>query len=218
MIVQCYSDNLIRGKIRVGGLAGSNYATILNSYTFSDIEGKTNSREVGGFIGYSVESVVQNCFAAGTLWGANIIGGFAGSSTSDNFTHCLWASNTYSNCSFGVGNLLTDPTQIISQTTMQMRHRDAYIGWDFLGENVNGENEIWRMCADGVYYPRLSWEFARSGDFACGDGTDILDLFSLAQNWLSAADLTPTIFNYACDANGDGEINLEDFGFLANKW
>ncbi len=29
--------------------------------------------------------------------------------------------------------------------------------WDFLGEDTNGENEIWRMCVDGVEYPRLSW-------------------------------------------------------------
>jgi hypothetical protein len=74
------------------------------------------------------------------------------------------------------------------------------------------------MCVDGIDYPRLSWEFAVNGDFACGDGTDILDLQSLAEEWLAAADTAPVTFNYACDANGDEQINLADYAKLAENW
>jgi hypothetical protein len=31
-------------------------------------------------------------------------------------------------------------------------------GWDFVGETANGTNDYWRMCVDGVDYPRLAWE------------------------------------------------------------
>ena len=70
----------------------------------------------------------------------------------------------------------------------------AYAGWDFVGESVNGQNEIWRMCQDGVDYPRLSWEFARAGDFACADGVDLADLQALAEHWLTESVAAPAIF------------------------
>ena len=93
-----------------------------------------------------------------------------------------------------------------------------FTDWDFLDESSNGENSIWRMCVDGVDYPRLSWEFAQNGDFACGDGTDILDLQALAEHWLLSETLNPTTFSYACDANGDGVIDLEDYSVLGINW
>ena len=75
----------------------------------------------------------------------------------------------------GYGTPLDDPNMMIQAN---------FVGWDFLDESINGENEIWRMCVDGVDYPRLSWEFAQNGDFACGDGVDIFDLQALAKNGL----------------------------------
>ncbi len=93
-----------------------------------------------------------------------------------------------------------------------------FSGWDFLGEDTNGENEIWRMCVDGVDYPRLSWEFAQNGDFACGDGVDLADLQALAEHWLLVGTAHPTEFSYACDANGDEQIDLKDFEELSENW
>ena len=101
---------------------------------------------------------------------------------------------------------------------MLIQHTYIDFGWDFVGEDVNGENEIWRMCVDGVEYPRLSWEFARNGDFACGDGVDIFDLQAVAEHWLLAEATDPVAFSYACDANGDGVIDLADFAVLGENW
>jgi hypothetical protein len=92
------------------------------------------------------------------------------------------------------------------------------INWDFVGESVKGENEIWRMCADGVDYPRLSWEFARNGDFACGDAVDLADLQALAGHWLTSTAIEPDTFNTAVDANGDEQIDLADFDILSENW
>ncbi len=101
---------------------------------------------------------------------------------------------------------------------MALRKGYSQTGWDFLGESTNGENEIWRMCVDGIDYPHLSWEYAPNGDFACGDGTDIYDLQALAEHWLLTEEINPTIFSYACDANGDGAIDLIDFSVLGRNW
>jgi hypothetical protein len=99
-----------------------------------------------------------------------------------------------------------------------MKQQSNFTNWDFLGESTNGENDIWRMCVDGIDYPHLSWEYAQNGDFACGDGTDILDLQALAERWLLTEALNPTTFSYACDANGDGVIDLLDYSVLGVNW
>ena len=73
-------------------------------------------------------------------------------------------------------------------------------------------------CVDEVDYPRLSWEFAQNGDFACEDGVDIFDLQALAENWLLTEITNPTEFSYACDANGDGVIDMVDYSVLGENW
>ena len=44
--------------------------------------------------------------------------------------------------------------------------------------------DAWRMCTDGVAYPRLAWESAVNGDLACPDGVALEDFAGLAQRWL----------------------------------
>ena len=80
-------------------------------------------------------------------------------------------------------------------------------GWDFLGETINGPNDIWRMCLDGVDYPRLTWEYVQGGDFACPDGVN-------GGDWLS----TYSQALYGADANGDKEVTFADFAILAERW
>lgn len=45
-------------------------------------------------------------------------------------------------------------------TTSKMKTRSTFTnaGWDFVGESANGTADIWKMNADGLDYPRLSWE------------------------------------------------------------
>ena len=50
-------------------------------------------------------------------------------------------------------------------------------GWDFA--------DYWRMCVDGVNYPRLRWEFDGHGDFVCPDGVNFADFAAMANNWLT---------------------------------
>jgi hypothetical protein len=87
-------------------------------------------------------------------------------------------------------------------------------GWDFVGELANGTEDVWRMCADGVDYPRLSWEFSKTGDFDCPDGVAIDDLLYIASRWLAT---TPETIG-AADANADGKLDLSEFAILAANW
>jgi len=133
----------------------------------------------------------------------------------DRLENCFWNTDTSGILTAIAGGAIAGVT---GKTTAQMKDADTFlnVGWDFLGETENGQNEIWRMCTDDADYPRLSWEFARNGDFACGDGVDLADLQALAENWLTAS--TAADFHYACDANGDEQINLNDFGVLSENW
>lgn len=47
-------------------------------------------------------------------------------------------------------------------------------GWDFTNESVNGTNDFWQMCVNGMDYPRLWYEFYAC-DVVCGDGVDLID-------------------------------------------
>ncbi|MHC5180236.1 MAG: hypothetical protein ACYSOS_06925 [Planctomycetota bacterium] len=46
----------------------------------------------------------------------------------------------------------------------------------------------------------------------------MLDLQALAERWLLTEALNPTTFSYACDANGDGVIDLLDYSVLGVNW
>jgi hypothetical protein len=224
-ISQSNASGNITGNRYIGGLCG--YILNFSDYSILDCYSNVNIQGIdyfGGVCGQN-RGVVLNCYSTGTLSGSpedDWIGAVCGQNYNGTITNCFWDTQTtgttvgYHQYYFYPGTI----TNVSGKTTVLMQTLSTYTyrSWDFLGESTNGENEIWRMCADGVDYPRLSWEFAANGDFACGDGTDILDLQALAENWLTAADATPATFNYACDANGDEKIDFEDFGVLGENW
>jgi hypothetical protein len=149
------------------------------------------------------------------------VGGFIGQKAEyefEPFISCYWDAEISGIADPEEGSPDTDG--LIGLPTAQMQTLSTFIdaGWDFVSEVENGNNDNWRMCVDGVDYPRLSWEFSKYGDFACPDGVGIDDLESLAINWLTATSIDEATFNYACDANGDEQINLEDYGVLAENW
>lgn len=218
----CYASGSVTGGSSLGGLAGSvEFKTISGfgrgieilisqCYSTGNVDGQAES--IGGLIGKNLE-LVKDCYASGRVTGASSVGGLCGKNENGIFTNCFWDMQTS-------GTLNSDGGT--GKTTDQMKQKMTFTtspaNWDFVGESVNGENEIWRMCVDGVDYPRLSWEFAKDGDFACGDGVDIPDLQALAANWLAIEEDAPAAFNYSCDANCDGTVDLEDFKTLSDNW
>ena len=214
-IYSCSADVSVFGTDYVGGLMGGNMGEIRNCYALGSVEGENY---IGGLIG-SNNNTVTNCYATGQVIGNQAVGGLFGSNTAEDVVGCFWDTQT-SQTTDGDGSRIPDPSGVVGLATTAMMTLSTFIpdGWDFVGEISNGTNDIWRMCVDGVEYPRLSLEFAENGDFACGDGVDSADLQALALNWLTLESDAPLLFNYACDANGDGQIDLEDYSVLSGNW
>jgi hypothetical protein len=225
-LIRCASACTVVNKSHrsgyLGGLVGFNSADLIDCYASGAVINDSNgSVESGGLIGTLMYGRVSNCYSAGMIDpGSNGLGGgFIGTNWDFNseLSDCFWDTGT-SGVSVGVG--VGSATGVTGKSTADMQAAATFTdaGWDFVGESVNGQNEICRMCVDGVDYPRLSWEFARGGDFACGDGVDLADLQVLAEEWLTSTETDAMTFNFAADANGDERIDLADFTALSNNW
>ena len=240
-VSRCYSIGSVRGDVNcyyLGGLIGDIYdnMTIEDSFAWGSV---TGGWDIGGLVGSAViyenmNITLRNCYATGSVLGDTNIGGLVG------IVHGINLVNSYStgfvqgkSYSGGlIGRLFRgtitgsfwDVTASgmatsaggMGKTTAEMMTMNTYTGtgWDFLGEATNGQEEIWRMCADGVDYPRLSWEFLRLGDFTCPNGVGMDDLVYLAGRWLSS---TPATVG-AADASRDGIVNLPDLAILSEYW
>jgi hypothetical protein len=202
-INECFSTGKVEGESDLGGLVGGNGGDINNCYSTGDVNGIS---KMGGLVGGNMTGNVTNCYSTGAVTaplGAPAVGGllgwdFVGTVNSSFFLDTSGPDN-------GVGTPLTDA---------QMKQKNSFAGWDFIGESADGTNDYWRMCADGVHYPHLTWQYVRHGDFTCPDGVDYVDLSLLSDDWL----LTYLIELYGADANGDKTVSFLDFAILANNW
>jgi hypothetical protein len=204
--------NVIEQGDYVGGLVGCNGGEITDSYSAGSVSGNF---EVGGLVGrnfYSEIGVgfsgnISSSYSIGKVVGNSRIGGLVGYKGSGDIAACFWDVQTsgQDNSDGGTG-----------KTTAEMKTSSMFTdaGWDFVGESANGMADTWRMCANDVDYPRLSWEFSQNGDFDCPDGVALDDLLYLALRWLAT---TPETIG-AADANADGKVDLDDFAILAINW
>jgi hypothetical protein len=204
-VISCYATGGVKGDICVGGLVGDNYASaITSSYASGTVSGIDDTpTEEGGLAGYN-SGMISNCYSRGTIIGTG--GGLCGHNDGTiigSFWDMEFTGKTYS--AGGEG-----------KTTAEMKTLSTFTdaGWDFVGEEANGTGDVWRMCGDGVDYPRLSWEFSQGGDMACPDGVSMEDLLYLAGRWMAS---TPETAG-AADGNGDGKVDMEDFAMMAAEW
>jgi hypothetical protein len=239
IIERCYCSCGVSGNVHVGGLAGRNHGSIEQSYAAGTVSGSTL---VGGLTGINInafdsEGIISNSYATGRVtgsyagglvgknWGGSItdcystgriavldnIGGLIGETVLDGVCfHCFWDIQT-SRLDYSAGGV--GKTKALMQ--MQSTFTDA--GWDFVGETVNGSKDIWRMCLDGLDYPRLSWEFYPFADFVCPDGVDFFDYSFFAEQWAEGN----------CGASNDcqgtdldqlGTVDTNDLGIFVDNW
>ncbi|MGB2808801.1 MAG: GLUG motif-containing protein [Sedimentisphaerales bacterium] len=148
-ITNCYETGSVKGNNDVGGLVGRNSygCTITNCYATGSVSGDGT---VGGLVGYNYLSSILNCYSTGSVSGEWYVGGLVGRNSRGEVTNSFWDIETsgQTSSSRGIG-LPTDEMQTMSTFT------DA--GWDFVGESVNGEEDIWKIF-EGLSYPHLSWE------------------------------------------------------------
>ncbi|MFH1369713.1 MAG: GLUG motif-containing protein [Planctomycetota bacterium] len=187
----------------LGGLTGDNYnSDINNCYSTADVTAGENCYEFGGLVGRN-EGNISNCFSTGPVAGGTSAYRFGSpvGSNKGNATGCYFLLG--SGPDNGSGIPLTDA---------QMKQQSSFLGWDFVDETRNGYEDYWRLCNEGMEYPKLSWQYL-PGDIACPDGVDISDLTELCDQWLIKAipfDLVPP--------NGDGIVNFADFAVFAEGW
>jgi len=143
--VMCINENPHSG---VGGLAGDNGGVIRNCFSSSSVEGLN----IFGFTGHNYGSGrCENSYCYGNLTGEAV----TGFSTSSDAPGCFWDVDAT-----GVPEDSLTWTQAVGLTTVEMKSHSTFTdaGWDFVGESVNGTEDIWDM--DGVTnngYPFLAW-------------------------------------------------------------
>ena len=204
-ISNCYATGSVTGYNWLGGLCGYNRGAINNCYAIGSV---TGDNYLGGLCGRNYDTIT-NCYATGAVIseaGSYYVGGFCGANY-DTITHCLWDVETG-----GPDNGIGTP-----KTTEEMQTQSTFAdaGWDFVGEDVNGTDDFWRMCVDGIDYPKLSWQFL-AGDFVCRDGVNLIDFAVLADTWgLSSGQAG---YNELCDIVDDDTIDLDDLAVFVEHW
>jgi len=238
-VYDCYAIGSITGSARLGGLIGDNDSGIIsNCFASGEVLG---DNVLGGLVGFNDEGgTITNCYATGEVHGDNIVGGLVGRNWgsvsncyisglvdgNDNtggllgsqglgasISASFWDIDT-SGTNDGVGNQDPDPAGVAGKTTVDMQTKSTFTdaGWDFVGESINGMEDIWRLCSAGTDYPKLAWELLLA-DFVCPDGVEINDLVVLVEQWLLeklSADVWPD--------GGDGVVNFSDWAIFADGW
>lgn len=196
---------------RAGGLAGEiNTGTILNCHTSDTIVDSVS--RVGGLAGVNTNGSVIKSFAANTVAGlGSNTGAFIGEGSGGFYAGCFYDSQANPSLT-GLGDD-SDPYGLTGETTANLMLGETFIiaGWDIVTPDNQPVWNIWRMCEDGVDYPRLSAEYS-DADFACPDGIDLYDLRIFGYEWMEdllAADV---------DFNLDGQVDLFDWAIFAAAW
>jgi hypothetical protein len=155
MIDQCFSSGGVSGFSNIGGLVGINCGTITNCYATGSVNGEY---AVGGLVGRNSYSYGQevfpgyiyNCYSTGSISGDVHGGGLIGYSYAGEIGDSFWDIETSSwlTSDGGTGKYTVE---------MQMARTFLNAGWDFMGETVNGTEDIWWIL-EGQDYPRLWWE------------------------------------------------------------
>jgi hypothetical protein len=178
-VSRCYSSTDIAaitvGNGLAGGLVGiNNFGSISECGTGGSVTSSGNI--AGGLVGWGgSESGVTNCYSTAVVTAQEFVGGLVGNNGSP-ITNS-YAVGSVSGTGTYVGGLVGGTSGPVTasfwdvntsgqpgpwagegKTTEQMKDPNTFIsaGWDFVGEVINGANDIW-YC-DEPNYPQLSWE------------------------------------------------------------
>ncbi len=171
-ISNCFGTSIVSGNgFATGGLVGLSGGIISNSYAAGTVDG---NEWTGGLIGEGFFCEVSNCYATGDVNGNDFTSGLTGLQWFGSYTKCFWDSDINPDVN-GIGNL-TDPN-VMGKSTAEMQTESTFtsVGWDFVGETVNGANDIW-WINEGKAYPRLWWETIELMELLDTLAQDIIDL------------------------------------------
>jgi hypothetical protein len=106
-------------------------------------------QNVGGLVGYNDRSNISNSYSTGSVNGMSQVGGLVGYNYVSPISNCFWDTQTSGQATSDGGT---------GKTTAEMKTLATFTeaGWDFMGETVNGIDDIWGI--NGAYnsgYPFL---------------------------------------------------------------
>ena len=148
-IINSYNSSIVKSDdIAIGGVCGANFGTITNSYNSGNIS--SSSRYVGGVCGVNEESgKITNSYNSGSLSGNEDVGGVCGYNL-NMITNCYYDKDKYSGN--GVGK---NSGEAIGKTTAEFKKgKISY----FLSLGENGS--IWGQSIGIDDYPVLGGEKA----------------------------------------------------------
>jgi hypothetical protein len=140
------------------------------------------------------------------------LGGLCGLNWDSAINSSFWDTDT-SHLTYsagGTGKITTD-MKILSTFASSPN------SWDFTNETANGTNDYWRMCVDGVDYPRLNWQ-SLHGDLACPDGVNFVDYAYFATRWSTAGCSSSNNFCGGADMNFSGAVDIQDIAIFVDNW
>lgn len=207
LVLCCIADCTAQAATySAGGLVGDNGGVINGCHAAG--RATATLGDAGGLAGFNYGSLNQS-YSIGTAAAPKDVGGLVGRSDGDSWA-CFWDMDTSGLVVSGAGE---------GRTTAELKMLATFIdyGWDFLGESVNGTEDFWRMCSDGIDYPKLWWESGRIADLACPDGVDLIDFAVLSAAW-QIPDCGTEIPCGPADINQDNRVDLADLALFAQNW
>ncbi|MGA2093665.1 MAG: hypothetical protein ABSH16_09700 [Sedimentisphaerales bacterium] len=207
-----------------GGLVGTTtpydgFGNISSCYSKGNVvsvsygpSGTTVDVFAGGLVAVCEANVV-NCYSTGQVSAAGnhlVFKGGLIAFKDGTVTASFWDVNTSG---------LTTSTGGMGLTTAEMKTLSTFtsVGWDFTNETVNGTADVWRMCTDGVYYPRLSWQ-SLDGDLACPDSVNFVDFTYFADRWLESDCASSNNFCGGADMDTSGAVDIADLAIFSENW
>lgn len=153
-ITHCFSTGSVSGRAAVGGLVGElvgehgweNIGHIGDSYSTAHVQGDKSFGGLAGSVRHP--GTIANSFSAGSV---------------EHTSHDVWSQPTglHTSGSSGTTGSFWDAETSpgiqaywdLGLSTLQMQDINTFlaVGWDFLGESVNGSSETWMMPAGGGY-------------------------------------------------------------------
>ncbi len=175
-ISRCSSSALVSGFFETGGITGyCDESIVSNCFNNGELTGFAGILlGHGGIVGSAFNnSEIFNCYSISNISDYQEVGALLYNNNSSSVHNCVWNDSLYNGELYAVYTN-TDGTidNIINCTENEMRQESTYtsLGWDFVGESVNGSEEIWGIqenINDGfpfVYNQQLVSNFAVSND------------------------------------------------------
>ena len=200
IITESFANATVAGGHYVGGILGwaEGFPNLSNCYTQCDLTGTSTVGGIVGAIYTGAQLNMSRCYSASFSNNGSLDGGLTPPSSAEvDFPGTFWDIDI-SGVQTSKGGEPKSTLEMQTPTTF------SQAGWDLVGEDDNGHDDIWSTCKGS--YPRLTWE-KTLGDLTCPSGVGMEDLYMLSLQWLNQT--------LIYDADSDGTVHYRDWVLIA---